>query len=247
MPTPTPTETPTAGHNNPPTPIDEPFEALARLVDRIAEAGKLWKQNRPKIEDPEQAEKAGKFLKKCREATELIEGERDLRIRPLDADIAKIREQFKALLDLLQPHRGDVQSKVARWQAEQKAKAEEERRRLKKQAEDRLKQSANDLANATSAAEQAHAQAQYKAAEEDAKRAEHHGLDSHIIRIKGGGSIGSRTTLMVSVADITKVPYDWLIVDPKLMSKARKMLEADINAIPGLVLKSVTITTTRKG
>lgn len=243
----TTTETPTTGHNNPPAPIDEPFEALARLVDRIAEAGKLWKANRPKIEDADQAEKAGKFLTKCREATELIEGERDLRIRPLNADITAVRQQFKALLELLQPHKTDVERKVSVWQAEQKARAEQQRRRLKQEAEERLKQSANDLANATSAAEQATAQARFKAAEEDAKHADHHGLDSHIIRIKGGGSIGSRTTLMVSVADITKVPYEWLIVDPKLMAKARKMLEADINAIPGLVLKSVTITTTRKG
>lgn len=189
------------GHNQPPA--DEQFETLRNRVDHLAEVGRRWADERPKIADEDQAKKASTFVAQIREALKAIEAARkDEKAPHIDAGRA-VDQKWKPLAALLEPIQGAMGQKLTAWQVAQQRIADEARRKAEQEAAKRQAEADRLAAEAKTVEDQERAAQAAQAADAEAQKAK--AIDSRT-RSDTGQTTSLRKAWKFEITDPDKVP-----------------------------------------
>ena len=169
-----PDTAPAIGHNQPPA--DDAFESLRNRVDHLAEIGRKWDAERPRIADDDQAKKASTFVAQLRDVLDRIEAAHDDEKAPHIAAGKAVDAKWKPLAALLEPIRGAMGRKMTDWQVEQDRAAAE----LRAIADEEAHQREEEAHRLTAAAKTVEDQERAAAAKEsaDAAKAAAKAIDS---------------------------------------------------------------------
>lgn len=164
-----PDTTPAIGHNRPPA--DEALEALRNRVDHLAEIGRKWDAERPRIADDDQAKKASTFVAQLRDVLDRIDAARKDEKAPHIHAGKAVDEKWKPLAALLEPIRGAMGRKMTDWQVERDRKAGEARRKAEEEAAKRQAEADKLRAKAETVEEQERAAEAQRAADGERDKA----------------------------------------------------------------------------
>ena len=206
----------TAGHNNPPSPIDFASDTARTLSE--------WMKDHPVIETEEQARAAKLLCDRAKNSAAEVEAERDRKVRPLNEEVVEINGTYKAIHNTdpkkpgsLDRVHNELKARISAFlraeeerrqrEAEEARRKQEEAERLAREAEEREREAlANaaagelDVDVATVTAEADTKFAGFQQASRFAARAERD------TKVKIGGGFGNAMSLRTAE---TLVLSDW--------------------------------------
>ncbi|HXO68650.1 MAG TPA: hypothetical protein VN838_06785 [Bradyrhizobium sp.] len=192
---------------------DDPARKANR--DKLAGVYVLWRDKRPKIENEEQATKAGVFVGNLKDAIKSEEAEREPAKKPFLEGGRLVDKAFKDRAAELAPPLEGMLSRIQVWQSEQRAAAEKAAKIAAEEA--RKKEAAAREAAAAGAKDEA-AKAAAEEAIAVAARAEEHARTAGQVRTGSGGAISQRHLERVRLKagkKLNDVPADFLLLNEK--------------------------------
>ena len=199
----------TVGHNRPPGPLDSAKDALAELNGFLTEM--------PSVQTPQDAKQAAAFIERTRIALASMEDERKTKVGPLNEQLKKINEFYRAVREPLEKVFAELKRRYNAWDAEEKRKrdaveAEAAAERLRAAAAARQAAQAADEAiaeaeqgvcvDAGSAIANAHALARAAGKAERAAAVAKRDSKVRVASIMGNKAIAARERPVPSVANI---------------------------------------------
>lgn len=254
---------PPAGHNNPPSPMEEFIGGLAdthrplttRLDDLLIGCAKA-----PDEVTPDNAPKVTDFIAQIKGALKEAESQRkaakaphDEKSKAVQAFFARLTTPIEDAMKALEKrlgvfHMKQAEAERARQDAERKAAADAEAK-LRKEAEDK----AEEARKAAAAAESQQDRAAAARAIEDARNAEAAAAEAakkasakteaHQTRGEYGASAHSRTTWKFEVIDPAAIPLGYLMPDEAAI---RAAITKGAREIPGLRIYPETTVIVKK-
>ncbi len=118
---------PGPGHNDPPGPLTGAKEALAELNAYLRE--------NPVVQTPAEAKQAGGWLERSRIAIKELEDERGEKVSPLNTQLKRINDLYRAVRDPLQKVTDELRRRLTAYTNAEEAKRRAEAERARREAE----------------------------------------------------------------------------------------------------------------